>query len=72
MQNAQVFDLELDAIDWDAPTGFSPEEHDNETTADKNPRLYQFITEMAELIPEKIAWNRFTAAFHRYEGKRRR
>ena len=71
MRNTQLLDLELDAIDWDAPTGFPPEEHYNQTTADKHPALHEFIGEMAELIPEELAWNGFTAAFNRYEGKRR-
>ena len=55
MRNTPLLDLELDAIDWDAPTGFPPEEHDNQTAADKHPALYEFIGEMAELIPEELA-----------------
>ena len=67
MRNTQLLDLELDAIDWETPTGFPPEEHDNRTAADRHPDLYEFIGEMAQLIPEEEAWNRFAAAFDRYQ-----
>jgi hypothetical protein len=67
MKTTHAFDAILDAIDWDAPTGLPTEDQTQLPTADANPALYEFITRMAELIPDPRQWQEFTEAFGRYE-----
>lgn len=61
---------EIEAIDWDAQaqlpgqTTMSPE--------DRDPALYEFISRMAELIPNDKDWNEFTIAFQKLETARGR
>ncbi len=67
MKTLTEIDPILDAIDWDAPTGFPTEDRYYESTADKNPALYDFITTAAEIIPDEKDWHRFATALGQYE-----
>ena len=57
MTTTKEFDAILDAIDWDAPSA-----------ADSNPALYEFITQMAEMIQDPQRWRQFTSAFREYDN----
>ena len=68
MTTTEEFDAILGAIDWDAPTGLPTETYINSPTADSNPALYEFITQMAETIQDPQQWRQFTSAFRKYES----
>jgi hypothetical protein len=75
MTTTAELDLELDAIDWDAPTGFPSQQHYeqcNTSSADRDPELYNFVSTAAELIEDHGDWQRFTKAFDQYERSRGR
>ena len=62
---------ELDAIDWEAPAYLPPSEQEfHRRNREEDSDLYEFITEMAELITDAQEWRRFTAAFRRYSNTR--
>ncbi len=68
MTTIKEFNAILDAIDWDAPTGFPTENQIYSSAADSNPALYEFITQMAETIQDPQQWRQFMSAFRQYES----
>lgn len=69
MTTTQELEREIDAIDWEAPVYGSPSEQEGkERNGENEPGLYEFIAEVAEIIPDEQAWVRFTAALRRYHN----
>ena len=62
----------VDAIDWDAAIGRPSDPIDLPTAADRDPDLYDFVSQAAACIPDPQDWLRFKNALAQYQASVRR
>ena len=60
----------IDAIDWDASAG-RPPEGVYQTPEEREPELYDFISQAAELFLDEDAWRSFAAVFSSERSRER-
>ncbi len=74
MTTTTDIDLIVDAIDWDAAAIDRPSDPTElATAADRDPDLYDFVSQAAACIPDPQDWLRFKNALAHYQaGVRRR
>jgi hypothetical protein len=66
-------DMIVDAIDWDAAASDRPSDPtDPPTAADRDPDLYDFVSQAAACIPDPQDWLRFKKALAQYQASVRR
>ena len=66
-------DMIVDAIDWDAAAIGGPSDPtDLPIAADRDPDLYDFISQTAACIPDPQDWLRFKKALAQYQASVRR
>jgi hypothetical protein len=71
MTNTTNIDIIVDAIDWDAAID-RPSDPDPSTAADRDPDLYDFVSQAAACIPDPQDWLRFKKALAQYQASVRR
>jgi hypothetical protein len=73
MTTTTDFDLIVDAIDWDTPAiGRPSDPTDLANAADRDPDLYDFVSQAAACIPDPQDWLRFKKALAQYQASVRR
>ena len=72
MTTTTNIDIIVDAIDWDAATDCPPDPTDPSTAADRDPDLYDFVSQAAACIPDPQDWLRFKKALAQYQASGRR
>ena len=65
-------DMIVDAIDWDAAIGRPSDPTDPPTATDRDPDLYDFVSQAAACIPDPQDWLRFKKALAQYQASVRR
>ena len=66
-------DMIVDAIDWDAAAiGRPSDPTELATAADRDPDLYDFVSQAAACIPDPQDWLRFKKALAQYQASVRR
>ena len=73
MTTTTDFDLIVDAIDWDAAVTSRPSNPtDPSNAAERDPDLYDFVSQAAACIPDPQDWMRFKKALAQYQSSVRR
>ena len=73
MTTTTNIDLIVDAIDWDAAAiGRPSDPTDPPTAADRDPDLYDFVSQAAACISDPQDWLRFKKALAQYQASGRR
>jgi hypothetical protein len=71
MTTTSNIDMIVDAIDWDATTS-RPSDPTDPSAADRDPDLYDFVSQAAACIPDPQDWLRFKKALAQYQASVRR
>ena len=73
MTNTTNIDQIVDAIDWDAAATSRPSDPtDLSAAADRDPDLYDFVSQAAACIPDPQDWLRFKKSLAQYQASVRR